>query len=167
MGRDRVVLPRDYPDLLVVRTASKAYGVAGLRVGFGIAGRSVLERIEPYRPPGSVSTVSVTVVTQLLDDPAIPAESRRRVTAERTRFASALGALGWAVIPSATNFVLADLGSPAEAGRVAEGLLREGLVPRTFGADHPLAGYLRLTVRTPADDDRLLAAAAALIEEGS
>ena len=165
VGRDRVVLPADYPDLLVVRTASKAFGVAGLRVGFGVAGRPVLERIEPYRPPGSVSTVSVTVVSQLLADPTIPTRSRSRVIAERARFETRLGALGWTVVPSATNFVLVDLGSPAEAGRVAEGLLREGLVPRTFAADHPLAGHLRLTVRTPADDDRLLAVAAALIEE--
>jgi histidinol-phosphate aminotransferase len=165
VGRDRVELCPDYPDLLVVRTASKAFAVAGLRVGFGIADRSVLARVEPYRPPGSVSTISVTIVSQLLADPTIPAESRRRVLAERGRFESALRSLGLSVVPSATNFMLVDLESPAEAGRIAEGLLRQGLVPRTFPADHPLAGYLRLTVRTPTEDDRLVAAAARLIEE--
>lgn len=166
VGRDAVALP-DYPAVIVVRTASKAFAAAGLRVGFGIATRSVLDRVEPYRPPGSVSTVSVTVVTELLRDAGLPAANVSRVLAERERFASRLGELGWSVLPSATNFLLVDLGSPAHAGSVAEGLLGRGLVPRTFAADHPLAGHLRLTVRTPDDDDRLLAAAAAIMEERS
>ncbi len=165
VGRDTVELPADYPDLIVIRTVSKAFAAAGLRVGFGIARREVLERIEPYRPPGSVSTVSVTVVAELLRDSTIPEANRRRVRAERERFADGLGRLGWTVLPSATNFLLVDLGAPASAAAAAEGLLRRGLVPRTFAADHPLAGYLRLTVRTPEDDDRLLAAAAAALSE--
>ena len=48
-----------------------------------------------------------------------------------------------------TNFILVDFGSPERAAEVAEALLRRGLVPRTFGAGHPLADHLRLTVRDP------------------
>ena len=67
--RDDPLPLRDaYPRLIVVRTASKAYALAGLRVGFAIAGAEVIARMNPYRPPGSVSTVSVTIVTEALLD---------------------------------------------------------------------------------------------------
>ena len=55
--------------------------------------------------------------------------------------------------------MLVDFGTPERAAAVAEGLLRRGLVPRTFRAGHPLADHLRLTVRDPDENDRLIAAA--------
>ena len=61
--------------------------------------------------------------------------------------------------PSATNFLLAGLGSAERAAATAEGLLRRGLVPRTFGAGHPLRDHLRVTIRNTAENDRLIAAA--------
>ena len=138
---------------------SKAYDLAGLRVGFAIARRETLGRIEPYRPPGSVSTVSVSIATEILDDPDSLTDNLGRVAAERTRLADGLRAAGWQPEPSVTNFVLVPFESAAVAAGVAESLLRAGLVPRTFPADHPLANSLRLTVRDQAQDDRLLAAA--------
>ena len=59
-GRSLIGLRDDYPNLIVVRTASKAYALAGLRVGFAVARPELIARLNPYRPPGSVSTVSVT-----------------------------------------------------------------------------------------------------------
>jgi histidinol-phosphate aminotransferase len=154
-----------YPRLIVVRTASKAYALAGLRVGFAIARPEVIDRMNPYRPPGSVSTVSVTVVTEALLDPTILDANLARVTRERARLAGGLAAAGWSVGPSVTNFLLVDFGSPERAAATAEGLLARGLVPRTFGAGHPLAGHLRLTVRDPRENDRLIEAAAQLSTE--
>jgi histidinol-phosphate aminotransferase len=81
------------------------------------------------------------------------------VDAERDRLADALRAAGWAVGPTVTNFLLVDLGTPERAAAVAGGLLRRGLVPRTFGPGHPLAHGLRLTIRDRAGNDRLIAAA--------
>lgn len=148
-----------YPDLVVIRTASKAYALAGLRVGFALATRSTLGKIEPYRPPGSVSTVSVTVVTEaLLDQQALEANVER-VERERVRLASDLAAAGWRVEPSVTNFLLVDFGSAEEAERVADGLLRRGLVPRTFSQGHPLVDHLRFTIRNADENARLVAAA--------
>jgi histidinol-phosphate aminotransferase len=167
VDRSLVGLRERYPRLVVVRTASKAYGLAGLRVGFGIARPEVIGRLNPFRPPGSVSTVSVTVVTEALLDPTAAAANVERVVAERQRLATALSALGWSVGPSVTNFLLVDLGSAERAAAVAEGLLRRGLVPRSFPAGHPLAGHLRLTVRAPAENDRLIGAARALTGETS
>ena len=159
VGSSLLELRHRHPNLVVVRTASKAYALAGLRVGFAIARPETIARIAPYRPPGSVSTISVTVVTAALGDPRGMEANVARVDAERDRLADALRAAGWAVGPTVTNFLLVDLGTPERAAAVAGGLLRRGLVPRTFGPGHPLAHGLRLTIRDRAGNDRLIAAA--------
>ena len=165
VGTSLVGLRDAYPNLIVVRTASKAYALAGLRVGFALARPELIERLNVYRPPGSVSTVSVTAVTEALLDPDILAANLDRVVTERARLTEGLTALGWTVGPSVTNFVLVDLQTPDRAAAIADGLLRRGLVPRTFGHGHPLADHLRLTVRAPAENDRLIAAATELAKE--
>jgi len=159
VDRSLVELRLDHSNLVVIRTASKAYGLAGLRVGFAIARPETIARIAPYRPPGSVSTVSVTVVTEALADPAGMRANVARVDAERDRLAEALRAAGWNVGPSVTNFLLVDLGTRERAATVATQLLRRGLVPRTFPSGHPLAHALRLTIRDRVGNDRLIAAA--------
>ena len=159
VDRSLLALRNDHPNLVVVRTASKAYGLAGLRVGFAIARPETIARIVPYRPPGSVSIVSVTVVTEALADPAGMRANVARVDAERDRLAAALRAADWNVGPSVTNFLLVDLGTPERAAAIATGMLQRGLVPRTFPAGHPLAHALRLTIRDQAGNDRLIAAA--------
>lgn len=167
VDRSLLGLRTRHANLIVVRTASKAYGLAGLRVGFGIARPEVIARLNPFRPPGSVSTVSVTVVTEALLDPASASANIERVIRERDRLGVALAALGWAVGPSVTNFLLVDLETPERAAATAEGLLRHGLVPRTFPAGHPLVSHLRLTVRAPEENDRLIEAAQGLAPEAS
>jgi histidinol-phosphate aminotransferase len=161
-GTTLLPLRADYPRLVVVRTLSKAYALAGLRVGFAIAARPMIAAMEPYRPPGSVSTVSVTVATEALRDPNVLAAGVERVERERSRLHEALERVGWRPGPSVTNFLLVPFGSPERAAAVAEGLLRRGLVPRTFPATHPLADHLRLTIRSTDEDDRLIAAASEL-----
>jgi histidinol-phosphate aminotransferase len=166
-GESLVPLLGRHERLIVVRTASKAYGLAGLRVGFALAQRKTLELIEPYRPPGSVSTISVTVVTEALRDPRILEENLERVDRERDRLSADLRAAGWRVEPSVTNFLLVDFETAEEAERVAEGLLHRGLVPRTFPQGHPLVDHLRFTVRTEADNQRLVAAARELAADAA
>ena len=165
VGTSLLDLRGAYPNLIVVRTASKAYALAGLRVGFGLARPEVIARLNPFRPPGSVSTVSVTLVTEALLDPTILHANLERVERERTRLRDALIAAGWSVGPSVTNFLLVDFGTAERAATVAEALLATGLVPRTFGAGHPLADHLRLTVRDPGENDRLIAVATAIGKE--
>ena len=160
--RSLVGLRTTYPRLIAVRTASKAYALAGLRVGFAVARPEMIARMAPYRPPGSVAVPSVAIVTAALLDPDAARANVDRVESERRRLTRELGAAGWTVRPSVTNFVLVDFGTAAEAARVAEGLLSRGLVPRTFPAEHPLAHCLRLTIRSQAENDRLIEAARAL-----
>jgi histidinol-phosphate aminotransferase len=158
---DTSLLPlrRDHPNLVVVRTASKAYALAGLRVGFAVARPETIARIAPYRPPGSVATTSVTIVTAALRDPGAMRANVVRVERERSRLADGLEGAGWQVGPSVTNFLLVRFADAEAAAAAAETMLRAGLVPRTFGAGHPLADSLRLTVRDRAENDRLIAAA--------
>ncbi len=159
-GSESLLALRDsYPRLVVLRTLSKAYGIAGLRVGFAIARPEVIEEIAVYRPPGSVSVVSVDVGAALLADPQICGDRVETITAERGRFIAALREAGWDVKESVTNFVLVEFASPEAADVAAEGLLQRGLIPRTFPAGHPLDHCIRLTVRSREQDDRLVAAA--------
>jgi len=157
VGSSLVGLRSDYPNLVVVRTVSKAYALAGLRVGFALARPELIARINPYRPPGSVSVISVTIATEALLDDTILTANLARVTRERQRLSAKLGAAGWDVGPSVTNFILVDFETPHRSARVAESLLSNGLVPRTFPSGNPLAAYLRLTVRDPQENDRLIA----------
>jgi len=164
-GRSLAGLRTDYQNLIVIRTASKAYALAGLRVGFAIARPELIARMNPYRPPGSVSVVSVTMVTEALLDDTILHANLERVAVERERLATALRELRWSVGPSVTNFLLVDFGSAAAATVVSEGLLRHGLVPRTFPEGHPLVDHLRITVRDRGENDRFIAAARSLATE--
>jgi histidinol-phosphate aminotransferase len=158
VGHSLVDLRRDYPRLVVVRTLSKAYGLAGLRVGFAISDPATIAEMAPYRPPGSVSVVSVSLATAALEDDTATDANLERVVEERARLAAALTKAGWLLGPSVTNFILADFGTADHAADLAEALLRRGLVPRTFGPTHPLAGHLRLTIRDTVQNDRLIAA---------
>ncbi len=164
-GTSLLDLRTDYPNLIVIRTASKAYALAGLRVGFAVARPDLIARMNPYRPPGSVSVVSVTMVTEALLDDTILEANLTRVTGERDRLSAALRAVGWRVGPSVTNFILVDFGSAEKAATVGEALLARGLVPRTFPATHPLTDHLRITVRDPDENDRFIEAARAIAKE--
>jgi histidinol-phosphate aminotransferase len=157
-GRSLAGLRAEHPNLIVIRTTSKAYALAGIRVGFAITNRDLVARMNPIRPPGSVATVSVTIATEALLDDELASTNVAAVEAERARFGAALIDAGWSVGPSTTNFLLVDLGSVDRAAAASEALLRRGLVPRTFPEGHPLADHLRLTVRSPEQDDRLIAA---------
>ncbi len=159
VGRTHLRLRSAYPRLVVVRTASKAYALAGLRVGFAIGLKGTIAAVARYRPPGSVATTSATVVAQALRDGQWLTRNVDRVVSERERLAAALRGIGWTVEPSVTNFLVCAFGSPEEARRMAHRLLGRGLVPRTFPAGHEFAAALRITVRSPEDDDRLVAVA--------
>jgi histidinol-phosphate aminotransferase len=155
-GRTAVGLRERWPNLIVVRTLSKAFALAGARVGWAVAARETIVRLETVRPPGSLSTISARLGAAALARPAAMRANVDRVVAERERFAAGLRAAGWVTHPSITNFLLARVGDHEAAEAAAERLLRAGLVPRTFGPANPLRGHLRLTVRSAAENDRLL-----------
>lgn len=157
-GESTIPLRTRYANLVVVRTASKAYAMAGLRVGFAVAAPATLRRVALYRPPGSIGTISATAVAQAMSDTAEMEANVARVVSERPRLAAAFAAVGWTPAPSVTNFMLVDLGTPGRAEAAADGLMRRGLVPRTFGHGHTLTHCIRVTVRAAHENDRLIEA---------
>jgi histidinol-phosphate aminotransferase len=158
-GRTVLPLRRDYARLVVVRTLSKAHALAGIRVGFAVARPETLAPIVSFRAPASVGTVSAALATAALRRPELAAANVARLAEQRARLQTELSAIGWRPYDSVTNFILTRFESLAAASAAAEALLRVGLVPRTFGASHPFADCLRLTVRSASENDRLIAAA--------
>ena len=141
------------PNLVVVRTLSKGFGLAGVRVGYGLAGPAVSGVLRRVRPPGSVSGVSAALGVQALADVAGMRDRVERIKRERARLRDELAALGLDVRDSAANFLLVRAGREA-----APMLLRRGLVVRTFPVASVLADYIRVTVRRPEENARLVAA---------
>ena len=153
----------DYPDslslrhlrerLLVVRTFSKIYGLAGLRVGYAVGPRQLIDYLNRVRAPFNVSTVGQAAALAALDDTAHVERSRTTNQVERARLTRELEALGLGVAPSQANFVLVDLGRPARP--VYDALLRKGVIVRPFAS---LPTSLRVTVGTAAENTRFLSA---------
>jgi histidinol-phosphate aminotransferase len=155
---DALALRRRYPNLVVLRTFSKIYGLAGLRLGYAIARPEVIELLDRVRAPFNTSLVAQAAGVAALSDDDHVEKSRALVRAERPFLADGLGALGATVVPSQGNFVLADF--PGKPGRTLfEALLRQAIVVR------PVGGYgfptaQRITVGTRPENERCLAALA-------
>lgn len=129
-GESAVSLVRDYPQLIVARTLSKAFGLAGLRVGYAIASPTMVRAIEQARGPYTVSAMSERAAAAAIDqDGGWVRENVSRSLASRDRLATALRERGIDVPPSATNFVFAPV---ANASRIAKAMRDRGVSVRPF-----------------------------------
>jgi histidinol-phosphate aminotransferase len=149
------------PLVVSLRTFSKAYGLASLRVGWAIADARVVAYLDRVRMPFNVGTASQEAALAALGD-AAHVERSVRVSAEgMAQLAAGLAALPVTVFPSAANFVLVDL--RREAGPVYERLLRRGVIVRPL---RPLGleRHVRVTVGTREENARFLEALAAVLE---
>jgi histidinol-phosphate aminotransferase len=144
-----------HPNLVVTRTFSKIYGLAGLRLGFGLMHPEASALVARVRLPFAVSTLALAGGEAAWADWNHYELSRRHVLEERPRLAADLVRRGWRVLPSATNFLTAR--PPLPAARVFDELFREGIIVRPL-RDPGLDGYLRITIGTREEDDLLLAA---------
>lgn len=154
-GVTAVGLIERFPNLVVVRTLSKGFALAGTRVGYSLAGPSISSVLRRVRPPGSVSVTSAALGVLALHDLEGMRHRVALIKTERDRLRTQLSALGVEVRESEANFLLVRTGRQA-----APALLREGLVVRTFPSASPLADYIRVTVRRPEENARLLRALA-------
>jgi histidinol-phosphate aminotransferase len=139
---------RQLPNLVCIRTLSKAFGLAGLRVGYAIASRGVAAELGKRRSPAPIATTAATLASAALREPRVEGEVAATLV-ERERLRGALAAAGYDVPEVHANFVVVR--TPDAAALAAE-LQGRGLVVRG------LAESLRITVRSPADDDLLLRA---------
>lgn len=158
VGWSAVPLIATYPNVIVVRTMSKAFGMAGLRLGCGLAAPDVIGMMNRVRPPNSVSRVTARVGAAALRDPDAMRANVATIVTLREPFADALWEIGAHVYPSMTNFLLTRWESPAVAQSVYDWLEARGMVVRNFSAHPLLPGHLRITVRTADENARLIAA---------
>ena len=145
-----------YPNLIVSRTFSKAYGLAALRVGYGLMNAKVAEMLNRVRQPFNVNALAQAAALAALADVAYVEESRTLNTAGRAALEQGFGRLGLAFVPSHANFVLVKVG---DAGRVNQRLLEQGVIVRPV-ANYALPEWLRVTVGTAAENRRFLDALA-------
>lgn len=143
----------DHPRLVVLRTLSKGYALAGARVGYATASPDLVATFDDVRPPGSISSTSVALAIAALGERDGLDARVAALRSERARVFGLLGDLGLDPTPSEANFLLCRIGP--SASKVAEGLMSEGVVVRSFG-EGPLVDFLRVTIRSPEEDDRLV-----------
>jgi histidinol-phosphate aminotransferase len=145
----------DFPNLVVVRTFSKAYGLAGVRVGFAVSHPSVADMLNRVRQAFNVSVVGLAGAAAALDDPTHVERAVHVAVTERARVSARLQELGTSTLPSAGNFLLLHAG--ANARERFDRLLRQGIIVRPVG-NYQLHEHLRVTLGTAEQNDRFLRA---------
>lgn len=151
------VTASDYPDALallkagrsvvILRTFSKIYGLAGLRIGYGLTTSEIVQHLNRIRPPFNTNSLAQKAALAALGDEEHVRESRRLNSEGRESLAARLTALGFTVIPSQSNFLYFD--SKRDGRALFEALLRQGVIVRHLGGS-----FLRVTVGLPEENDR-------------
>ena len=142
-----------HPNLIVTRTFSKAYALAGLRVGYLIAHPSVVSVVERPRESFSVNNIALAAAQAALADRAHLARAKEWNAAERAWLAGELSSRGYRVLPSQTNFVLVDLGR--DAAPFERHLFERGVIVRPMGG-YGLGESVRISIGSRAENRRLL-----------
>ena len=158
---DAIAVVKRRPRTMMLRTLSKAYGLAAYRVGYGVGDIALVTLIEQLRDAFNVSSLAQAAATAALDDVEFVARTRAHNDAERPRLVAGLEKLGFSVTPSHTNFVLAHLpdGYALDMPALNVALLRRALIVRPV-ANYGLHRSFRVTVGTVDENTKLLAALA-------
>lgn len=153
-----------WPNLVVLRSFSKAYGLAGLRLGYGFAPVELAEAINRLREPFNINLVAQEAALAALEVEDEYEKIRAEVIKERSRLEDKLKKEGFKVFPSQANFIFVDAG--VDSGKLFQELLKEGIIVRDgriFG--ERFKTYLRVTVGTPEENERFLNSFLRLVRE--
>lgn len=145
---------QEFPNLIVTRTFSKIYGLAGLRVGYGVAGRELIEIISRVRHPFNVNSPALAAAEAALDDQEFIAASAAMNHQGLLQISRGIETMGLPQIPSAGNFVTFDTGQSGPD--VYQRMLREGVIVRPL-ANYDMPRHLRVTIGTGGENERFLA----------
>ena len=162
----------EYPDslaahsstrpLITLRTFSKIYGLAGLRIGFGVAHPELVEVMNRVRQPFNVSSLAQVAALAALDDEEHVERTRRCNREGMALLHQECARLGLEFVPSWANFLMVRVGNGA---RVYEALLREGVIVRPMGV-YGFPEHVRVTVGTAAENTRFIAAVERVLQRG-
>ncbi len=153
---DTLKLQNEFPNLVILRTFSKAHALAGLRVGYGFADADIIRALDRVRPPFNVSTLGQVGAEASLGDSARIKKAVKLVIDERKKVLPALSKLVLDTIPSAGNFVLIDV-SPKRGQAVFESLLSRGIIVRSMD-EYGFPNHIRVTYGLPQENQLFLAA---------
>jgi histidinol-phosphate aminotransferase len=159
---DTVKLIKRHPNLVVTRTFSKAYGLAGLRVGYALAHPSVADVMNRVRQPFNVNSIALAAARAALDDMEFVARSYAENLQGMRQLEEGAKKLGLDYIPSHGNFLTIRVGKAAE---VYKKLLKRGVIVRPVGGGYQLPEHLRVTIGTAQENERFLGALAASVRD--
>lgn len=149
-------LVKTYDNVIVLRTLSKGYSLAGLRLGFGVANPSLLEGLIKVKDSYNVDAVACAVGAAAIADRHHTTANAQKIKATRSQMADALQQLGFHVLPSQANFLLAQFTS-GNAESLYKNLKERGILVRYFNQPR-LTDKLRITVGTPEQNEALIKA---------
>jgi histidinol-phosphate aminotransferase len=159
---DTVKWLRRHPNLVVTRTFSKAYGLAGLRVGYALAHPSVADVMNRVRQPFNVNSIALAAAAAALGDMEFVARSYAGNLQGMRQLREGAERLGLEFIPSYANFLTLRVG---KAQDIYKRLLRRGVIVRPVGGGYELPEHLRVTVGTEDENERFLTALAASLKD--
>lgn len=153
-------LIREFPNALVIRTFSKAFGLAGLRVGYALGHASVIKLLSRVKVPWNLPAITIAAASAALDDMAELDVRIAELKSARAELGRALSRIpGVVAIPSEGNFILVDIShTRMSADRMVQALLAEGVLIRSLGSHHAEKTYVRVTIGTREQNARCVAA---------
>lgn len=151
-----------YPNLIVTRTFSKAYGLAGIRVGYGVMHPNLAELINRVRQPFNVNTLGLIAATEALDDSEHLEKTLALNESGFSDWQNFLNSNKIPYIPSAANFITIDIGQ--ESTPLYHAMLKQGVIVRPL---HPynMPNHLRITIGLPEENKRCMLALEMLLEK--
>jgi histidinol-phosphate aminotransferase len=159
---DALAYFKRYPNLVITRTFSKIYGLAGLRVGYVICSPEIRQALEKVKLPFNVNRLGQVAALAALGDEEHAARSREANVRGRDRIYAVLEDMGLDYVPTQANFILVNNGKYSD---LFDRLLRQGVIVRA-GEPLGLAGYVRITIGDDAQNDRLEGALRAIAGGG-
>jgi len=151
-----------YPNVYVLRTFSKAYGLAGLRIGYAMSSPDNIQLLNRVRQPFNVNAMAQEAAMAALDDEAHVASIRQMVVDGLAYFNNAFVDMGLTYVPSVANFVLVKVGKGRE---VFEAMQQKLIIVRPMDG-YNLPEYIRITIGTSSQNEQIIATMKQLIEEG-
>lgn len=143
-----------YPNLLISRTMSKAYGLASLRVGFGMASSEVTNLLNRVRQPFNVSSFALAAAVAALQDTHFIEKSRELNTKGMAQLEQGFSKLGLSRVASRANFILVDI--QRNGAQVFDALLKQGVIVRPVGGGYGMPNHIRVSIGLPEENSRFL-----------
>ena len=147
--------PEQYPNLIIARTFSKAFGLAGLRIGYGVSSVDIADLLNRVRQPFNSNALALAAAEAALGDADYLQRTVEVNNAGMLQFTAAFKALGLEWIPSSGNFVSVNIGQPGLP--VYEALLRKGVIVRPV-ANYEMPQYLRVSIGTARENQLFIEA---------